>query len=372
MNTSTKLALNTIQKFPSQMKWHYSEAFVLHAILETAKRDKDEDIISWIRQRFDTLLLENGNISGYDKEAFNLDSIYPGTLAFEFYKLTGLEKYKTVIKKLFEQLQEQPRNISGGFWHKKIYPWQMWLNGFYMYAPFYARYGIEFDNKDVLSDLMLQISLVESHFKDSKTGLLYQAWDESHKQLWVDNNNGCSPIIFARAVGWYAMALVDILDFIPNNKDYHHIRNQIIKAANSLVEPVISCQDKTNGMWMQVMDRPNHKGNYHETSASAMFVYFLYKMARKDYLSNNIHTTINTQNLLDAANKGYDGICSKLVTGDDGSLHLTGICDKAGLGGNPYRDGSYKYYIEQPVVTDDYKGTGAFIYAALEYELQSI
>ncbi len=365
IKTSLKLAQNTIKNFPSQINWHYSQAFALRAILESAKAENDEKSILWIKQIFDSLILNNGEIKGYNREDFNLDSIQPGNLAFEFYKLTGEEKYKTVIQKLHQQLKEQPRTISGGFWHKKIYPWQMWLNGFYMYAPFYARYGIEFGDKEDIADLHRQISLVETHFKDTKTGLLFQAWDESKKQLWVNGKNGCSPIIFARAVGWYAMALVDILDFIPNDKDNHLYRNAIIKAANLLITPVINCQDEENGMWYQVMDRPNHKGNYHETSASAMFVYFLYKMNRKGYITGD------SKKVIQAADKGYEGICSKLTEDKDGNLHVNGICDKAGLGGNPYRDGSYKYYIEQPVVSDDYKGIGAFIFATLEHELCS-
>ncbi|MGN0726451.1 MAG: glycoside hydrolase family 105 protein [Treponema sp.] len=366
MNTSTKLVLQAIKKFPPQMSWHYAQAFLMLAIYESAKRENDEEIISWVKNKFDALILDNGDILGYNPEDFNLDAINPGKLAFRFYSLTGDEKYKNVILKLYNQLQNQPRNRSQGFWHKKIYPWQMWLNGFYMYAPFYARYGVEFGTKHDLHDLLVQIALVESHFKDSKTGLLYQAWDESHKQLWVDTQNGCSPIIFARAVGWYALALVDILDFIPNDKEHHQLRNLVLKSANSLVEPVISCQDKSNGLWYQVMDRPNHKGNYHETSASAMFVNFLYKMQRKHYLFENSAAVV------DAAQAGYKGLCSKLIISENGEIHITGICDKAGLGGNPYRDGSYKYYIEQPVVSDDYKGVAAFIYASLEHELRTL
>ena len=365
MKTSTMLALNTVKRFPEEMKWHYSHAFVMNAILKSAITDGDEKIVQWVKQKFDALISDGTNINGYNSENFNLDSIQPGNLAFEFYQLTGEEKYKNVIKKLYGQLQNQPRNRSGGFWHKKIYPWQMWLNGFYMYAPFYARYGIEFGDKNDMQDLMLQISLIENHFKDEKTGLLFQAWDESHKQLWVESDSGCSPIIFARAVGWYAMALTDILDFIPNDKENHVLRNAVIKAAHSLVNPIISFQDKTCGMWYQVMDRFNHKGNYHETSASAMFVYFLYKMVRKGYVLDNV------DNILAAAKKGYEGIYNKLTKDSDGTIHVTGICDRAGLGGNPYRDGSYKYYIEQPVVIDDYKGIGAFIYAAIENELAS-
>lgn len=363
MKTSEKLVLNTIKNFPAEMKWHYSHAFVMSAILKSAMMEKNEKIIQWVKQKFDEFILKDGEIKGYNSQEFNLDSIQPGNLAFDFYKITGEEKYKKIIQKLYEQLQNQPRNRSGGFWHKKIYPWQMWLNGFYMYAPFYARYGIEFGNKNDIQDLILQISLVENHFKDEKTGLLYQAWDESHKQLWVESENGCSPIIFARAVGWYAMALVDILDFIPNDKDYHVFRNVILRAANSLINPLISCQDKTCGMWYQVMDRPNHKGNYHETSASAMFVYFFYKMIRNNYVADE------TGKILAAAENGYKGIYNKIVEDSNGEIHVTGICDRAGLGGNPYRDGSYKYYIEQPVVSDDYKGIGAFIYAAREYEM---
>lgn len=363
MKILAQLISQTMQNFPQKMNWCYPHSFVLQSMYAVARHENNLQLTDWVESKFDELVPEDGSIPNYKLDNYNLDDINPGKMIFSFYNKTKKEKYKKVLDTLYEQLKEQPRNRSDGFWHKKIYPWQMWLTGLYMYGPFYARYAAEFGTKKDFDDLILQINLMETHFKNQQSGLLYHAWDESRKQLWVDNDNGCSPVIFARAVGWYAMALVDTLDFIPDDKDHKIYRNTILKAISALVPSILKFQDQNNGLWFQVMDRPEHKGNYFESSASAMFVYFFFKIIRKRYYFDE------DKSVLTAAQKGYKGICSKLSIDEKGVFHLNGICNKAGLGGNPYRDGSYQYYIQEPVVSDDYKGIGAFIYASLEHEL---
>lgn len=362
MKISSQLSIQIMQHFSQKICWSYHQAFVLQGMYQIALRDKNEPLVSWIESEFDQLIMEDGEIAGYKKTEYNLDNIYPGNLLLILYHKTQKEKYKKAILTLYSQLKSQPRNRSGGFWHKKIYPWQMWLNGFYMYGPFYAHYALEFGTKEDFENILQQLYLIESHFKDKKTSLLYQAWDESRKQLWVENENGCSPTIFARSMGWYCMALIDLLDIIPDDKDHKNLYFALLNAAQSLIDPILIFQNENDGMWFQVMDKPGHKGNYTETSASAMFVYFLYKMLRKQYCADSDHK------IFEAARNGYKGICSKLSVDENGLFHINGVCKKSGLGRNPYRDGSYKYYIEEPVISDDDKGIGAFLLASLEHE----
>jgi unsaturated rhamnogalacturonyl hydrolase len=257
---------------------------------------------------------------------------------------------------LRKQLNEHPRTNSGGFWHKKRYPYQMWLDGLYMGAPFYARYTYTFENSANLDDVVKQFELIQTNLLDKKTGLLYHGWDESKQMAWANKETGCSPNFWSRSLGWYAMALVDALDYFPAN---HPKQKELIKYLNNLATALLKFQDKS-GLWYQVTDKGGKEGNYLEASGSAMFAYAFAKGENKGYLPKKYKK---------AANKAFDGLITNLMKIDsDGGIRLTQCCAVAGLGGNPYRDGSYEYYINERKKDNDPKATGPFILAALELD----
>jgi unsaturated rhamnogalacturonyl hydrolase len=276
---------------------------------------------------------------------------------FRLYDETGDERYKQAAFLLREQLRRQPRISEGGFWHKQIYPHQMWLDGIYMGGPFYAEFAKTFGEPEGFDDVAHQIILVESHTRDPQTGLLYHGWDESREQKWADPETGCSPNFWGRAIGWYAMAIPDVLDHLPED---HPKREKIIAIFSDTIEAISAVQDQSTGLWYQVLDQGGREGNYLEASASCMFVYGIVKGVRKGYISTEF---------LDVAERGYAGILEQFIQVDDQDMvNLNQICSVAGLGGKPYRDGSYEYYISEKVVTNDYKGVGPFVLASVEIE----
>jgi unsaturated rhamnogalacturonyl hydrolase len=346
------------------MRWHYEHGLVLQSIYAAAPSgEAGEEIRRWVKSMYDTKIGEDGGIASYRSDEFNLDQINPGKALFDLYGATGEEKYRKAIELLQDQLRRHPRTRSGGFWHKQIYPAQMWLDGVYMASPFYARYVRDFEGgcRDDFADVVHQCTLLASKARDQKTGLLYHAWDESRTQAWADRETGCSPHIWGRALGWYAMALTDILDFM---EDFGEGREKLLALAQGLIPPLLEVQDRESGLWRQVLDQGTREKNYLESSASAMFVYFLFKMLRKGYVPAEEANRAQA-----AALAGYDGLVARMLSEEpSGELHLGGICSVAGLGGNPYRDGSYEYYVSEKVVTDDFKGVGPFILASLERE----
>jgi unsaturated rhamnogalacturonyl hydrolase len=347
---------------PQDMRWHYEHGLVLQSIFLFGERTGREEFCRYAQSMYDTKITAAGDILTYREGEYNLDQINPGKTLFLLYSKYGEEKYRIAIEKLMEQLRGQPRTNSGGFWHKQIYPWQMWLDGLYMQGPFYARYAAEYGGAADIDDVVRQFTLIESKARDETTGLLYHAWDESRKQIWADPDTGCSPHFWGRALGWYCMALVDTLECIPpaNRK-----QAEAIKAiARRLLAPLLKYQDAHSGLWYQVLDRGQAANNYTESSASSMFVYFLSRMLRLEAAPKS-----DIAQIREAARQGYQGLLSHKVTEDpSGELHLTDICTVAGLGGKPYRDGSYDYYVGEPVGVDDFKGVGPFILAAMEQE----
>jgi unsaturated rhamnogalacturonyl hydrolase len=244
----------------------------------------------------------------------------------------------------------------------------MWLDGLYMQGPFYAQYACEYGNDADFDDVAHQFTLMESKARDTETGLLYHAWDESREQPWANPDTGCSPHFWGRALGWYCMALADTLDFIPASCSKQ--AEALTAIVRRLLAPLLKYQDTQSGLWYQVMDRGQSAGNYPESSASSMFIYFLLKMMRLNKKFNlGLVPETNTEAVKSAAVRAYQGLLEQRVQEDNsGELHLTGTCKVAGLGGTPYRDGSYEYYVNEPQSTDDFKGIGSFILASMEYE----
>jgi unsaturated rhamnogalacturonyl hydrolase len=277
------------------------------------------------------------------------------------YTLTGKKKYRAAADTLRRQLREQPRTSEGGFWHKRIYPHQMWLDGLYMAEPFYALYSTMTNDSAAFDDIMKQFILSAAHSFDSTSGLYFHGWDESKTQRWADPRTGCSQNLWGRAIGWFAMGLIDALEYIPQ---HHPQRPAVMKILNELCRNLLPLRDNKTKLWYLVVDKPAGKGNYLESSASAMFAYVFAKGVNKGYLP---------QEFMQRAHETFNGMLDHLVTVDaSGIVHLEHTCSVGGLGGTPYRDGSLAYYTGEPQRTDDFKGYGPFLLAAIELEISKV
>ncbi len=341
--------------FSPEPRWSYTQGLVCLADQRLAEVTGNQKYYQYGLDYANKMIKDSGVIATYDMNKHNLDMINSGKILFDIYKKTGDEKYKKAIYTLREQLNSQPRTSEGGFWHKRVYTSQMWLDGVYMADPFYAQFGNVFNEPAAFDDVVNQLLVIQKHTHDSITGLNFHGWDESHEQQWADSLTGHSPHVWGRAQGWYMMALVDILDFLP--QDYSK-RNEVIGILDTVARAVVAVQDSASGVWFQVLDQSGREGNYLESTGSSMFVYALLKGVRMGYLD---------QFYLAPARKGFEGILKNFIKkDDDGTISLTNCCAVAGLGGNPYRDGSYEYYISTEVRDNDPKGIGPFIMACIE------
>lgn len=339
-------------------KWIYDFGTVLNGTKNLWLNTGDKKYFDYIKRGVDAFVNEDGTIRTYKVEDYNIDQVLMGRSVLLVYRVTGDAKYKKAADLIRSQLKNQPRTNEGGFWHKKIYPYQMWLDGLYMGEPFYAEYAATFNEPADFDDIANQFVWTEKHTRDEKTGLLYHAWDESKQQQWADKTTGKSSQFWGRAMGWYAMALVDVLDSFPEN---HPRRAELIAILNREMTALEKVQDKKSGVWWLILDKPNEKGNYTEASASAMFAYAMAKGVRKCYLPASF---------MKSASKAWAGIQKEFLTDSvGGKLTLEKTIGGAGLGGNPYRAGDYSYYISEKVVTNDPKGVGAFLLAASELEI---
>lgn len=338
-------------------KWSHEYGVVFKGLENVWLKTKDDEYLDYIKRNLDPNIDEQGNIRGYKVEDYSLDHINSGKLFFRLYAITGVDKYRKAAQKLREQFQGHPRTSEGGFWHKRCFPYQMWLDGTYMGLPFYAEYAKTFNEPEIFDDVVKQVTLFANHSRDRETGLYYHGWDEKKEQIWANPESGCSPSFWGRATGWFTMALVDILDFLPEN---HGGRGKIIEILNGLVNALAKFQDTETGLWYQVLDQGNRAGNYLEASASGMFVYAIAKGIRKGYLR---------ESFLSILNNAYNGFIRHLIeVTHDGTVNIKGTCLTAGLGDRPNRDGSFEYYISEPIVVNDLKGIAAFILASVEIE----
>lgn len=338
-------------------KWRYDQGVILKGIEGIWNATGEKKWFDYIQKSMDFYVQEDGSIKGYKRDEFNIDHLNNGKVILLLYRVTGKEKYRRAAELLRSQLKEHPRTSQGGFWHKEIYPYQMWLDGLYMGQPFYAEYAVLFHEDTAFNDIARQFILMERNSRDDKTGLLYHGWDESRQQQWADKTTGRSPNVWGRALGWYGMAMVDVLDHFPTN---HPGRDSIIQILNRFAQAVVSVQDSSTGLWYDVPNKPSEPKNYFEASASSMLVYTLAKGVRNGYLPSPY---------LQSARKGYDGIVKRFIKKEAGQVNLHGTVAVSGLGGKPYRDGSFAYYMSEPVIINDPKGMGAFIHAAVELEM---
>jgi unsaturated rhamnogalacturonyl hydrolase len=337
-------------------KWDYKIGMILTAYEKLHKQTKDQKYFDYIKEYADMLIDKNGAFQKFNPKDHNIDFINAGKILFNLYDTTKEEKYLVALKTLRKNFDDYPRTKSGGFWHKKIYPNQMWLDGLYMGQPFYARFTTQYEEGERLNDVAHQFELLHKHSFDKKTGLYFHAWDESKQMPWANKETGTAPHIWLRALGWYGMALVDALDYFPKD---HPKQKELVQYLSELATAVSKYQD-TSGLWYQVPDLATREGNYLEASGSSMLVYALAKGVHKGYLPSSFEKV---------ANKGFNGIIKNLIKVDtNGEIHITQVCASAGLGGNPYRDGSYEYYMSEKIKVDNSHGLGAFLLAAIELD----
>ena len=337
-------------------KWNYEQGLMLEAFYKTWMHTGDSTYLKYARMNLDFYVTESGEIRTYKLSDFNLDNIAPGKFTVRMFLATRENRYRKAAEMLRGQLRDQPRTKSRGFWHKKIYPFQMWLDGLYMAEPFYALYARTFNEPDVFDDIAHQFLLIRQNNRDPRTGLYYHGWDESRQQRWADSQTGCSPNFWGRSIGWMAMALADVLELFPED---HPKRADLLKMFQELAESAWQARDRSTSLWYQVVDRQKTPGNYLEASASAMLAYAMAKGANNGYLPQEFGAR---------ARASFKSITEKFVSIEKRIISLNSVCKVGGLGGRPYRDGSFEYYVGEPIRTNDFKGYGPFLLAAIEIE----
>jgi unsaturated rhamnogalacturonyl hydrolase len=336
-------------------KWAYDVAFLGMAIdrLGNANTRYSEYMENWVNH----FVRSDGSVVDYKLTEYNLDRILPGRNIITVYKRNNNPKYKIALDNFIEQLKTHPKTKSGGYWHKKIYPYQMWLDGIYMASTFMAQYAKEFNDPEWFDEACLQAKMIYEKTLDPGSGLLMHAWDESCSQKWCDPVTGKSHYPWSRAMGWYVLAIEDILEYLPED---HPDRVALISILQKTCDALLKVRDPKTGLWYQVLNNAGREGNYLEGSGSAMYTYAFARGAHKGYLDKRY---------LSVANSAFDSIIKELITVDEkGKVTMHNICGGCGLGGNPYRDGSYEYYVNEKRVDNDTKGVAPFIMAALELD----
>jgi unsaturated rhamnogalacturonyl hydrolase len=334
-------------------KWAYDVAFLGMAVDKLGSIDpKYSDYLdAWVNY----FVHGDGSVTDYRIGEYNLDRIFPGRDVITVYQRHPEIRYKTSIDNFVEQLKTHPKTEAGGYWHKNIYPHQMWLDGIFMASTFMAQYAAVFKQPQWFDVATSQVKLIYEKTLDPSTGLLMHAWDESKLQKWCDPQTGKSHYPWSRAMGWYTLAITDILDYLPKD---HPDRAALIRILRSTCGALKKVRDNESGLWYQVLDQGGRKGNYLEGSGSAMFIYVFAKGARLGYLDKEYRKI---------AESSFNGYIKNLVTVDDkGMITIHDICGGCGLGGNPYRDGTYEYYITEKRFDNDTKGVAPFILTAIE------
>ena len=338
-------------------KWNYTTGLELRSFLAVSRAYDIPEFDTYVRAWYDGILDENGNIGGkYDREKFNLDHICPARTLVSLYQSTPDVRYARAIETARGQLREQPRTQAGAFWHKKVYPGQVWLDGLYMAEPFYAAYASIVHEEADFDDIALQFKVAAEKTYDPSTGLWRHAWDETKSMFWADPVTGQSAHAWGRALGWYTMALTEVLPFFPED---HPGKAELQGILEQILATLPKYADPATGMWYQVLDCPGREGNYLESTCSAMFTYAYLKAARMGWA---VPESVDPRAL-------YDSLVKTFIREDaDGPLNLTQCCAVAGLGGKENRSGTFEYYIHEKVIENDPKGIGPFIWASLEYE----
>lgn len=338
-------------------RWEYEDGLMLNGMYEAYKWFHEDRYLQYIKDNIDVFVDGKGNIPNLPFEEYNLDNINECKAVLDLYDEFHDLRYKNAADHLYNQLLHQPRTKSGSFWHKNKYPYQVWLDGLYMASVFYARYQKEFGITDHLDDVVHQFVEAYKVTVDKKTGLFYHAYDETHKQFWANPENGQSPHFWLRSMGWYVMALVDVREYLPdglNGKD------ELLDILNNLLDALENVADDTTNLWYQIPDEGGRPLNYLEASGSLMILNAIAKGIRKGYLSEN-----KWGDILD---KGWKNAITQFLTiTNNGWVNVNRICHVGSLTA-PYKDGSYAYYVSEPIVSNDHKGVGPFLMLAVEME----
>lgn len=351
----------TLDGIPAgKVKWNYTTGLELLAMMDAGEAYDRPEFYDYALRYYDTIVRPDASVLTYRKDKYNIDHICPGRPLFEIYRRTGEERYRQVIDTLYQQLREHPRNDDGGFWHKQTYPHQMWLDGLYMGEPFYAEYAVRNLSGEAyegaVKDIVNQFVRVAEHTYDPATGLYRHAADVSREMFWCDKTTGQSAHAWGRALGWYAMAIVETLQYL----DVDDTTRPMVEILNHIYEVLPKYADPATGMWYQVLDQPGRAGNYLESTGSVMFVYAQLKGVRLGYLPAEQGPD---------AMRSYEKFVERFVKENpDGTISITDCCAVAGLGGKQMRSGTFEYYISEPVIDNDCKGVGPFIWASIEYD----
>lgn len=335
-------------------KWNYIDGCMIKAVLEMYAISGDKKYLDFADGFIDAKVFDNGTIDGYDINEKNIDNVNAGKTLFELFDITGKEKYRKAIDLIYSQIKYMPRTEEGSFWHKDIYPNQVWLDGLYMAQPFYMEYEKRYNDRKNYKDIFDQFIRVKKYMKDERTGLYYHAYDSSKQMFWADKVTGLSCHFWLRALGWFSMALLDTLTACDdkNCEEYMLLKEMFI----DLMDSMLKYQDES-GMWYQVVNLGGMDRNYLETSGSSIMAYALLKGVRMGFLDKSY---------IKYGKKAFDGVTDKYLFEADGLLHLGGICLVAGLGGKNNRPGTFDYYMSEPVVEDDAKGVGPYLLAYTE------
>lgn len=335
--------------------WNYVDGCMIKAILELYHITANSRYLSFADQFVDYFVKEDGSILSYDPSEYNLDNVNAGKTLFDLYEFTKKEKYRKAMDTIYSQLQKQPRTSTGNFWHKEIYPQQIWLDGLYMAQPFYMQYEAVYNGGKNCQDVYHQFLQVYKLMKDERNGLYYHAYDDSRTMFWCDKVTGLSENFWLRALGWYAMALIDTIEVMPETMEKE--KQELTGIYQELIDSMLPYQDEKTGMWYQVVNRGGISPNYLETSGSAIFAYAIMKSVRIGILEPAYFAY---------GRKAFDGICHTYLSEENGQLQLDGICLVAGLGNKENREGTFEYYMREPVVKNEAKGVAPLILAYIE------
>ena len=348
----TRLACDTLMKkfkaadLPPTGKYHYHQGVFLSGVENVYDITRDEKYITYVKEYIDSQITMNGEIINHIKE--DLDDLQPSLLLFLLYEITKDERYNKVIKKTAQYFSEIKTNPEGGFWHKGHTPDQMWLDGLYMAGPFMAEYAKKYNCPKFFDIVYTQMYLMKKHMFDSQTGLLYHGWDYSKKMEWSDSETGCSAFFWGRSIGWYIVAITDILDCIPEN---YEKRQDFIDTGAELINAIVKFQDKNSGRWYQIVNRGADPKNWLENSCSCLFTYAISKAVRKGYIDREFEKI---------ADMGYNGVLETIGFTDDNSIILDHICIGTGIA-------DYDYYLNRPTCINDLHGMGALLLMCTEY-----
>ncbi|MGG1879260.1 glycoside hydrolase family 88/105 protein [Paenibacillus campinasensis] len=334
----------TPEELPPAGRWHYHQGVFLVGMFQLWKVAGDNQYLDYIKGYVNHLVDEHGNLL---LDRGELDSVQAGLLLLELDEALGDSRYRKAADKLLHLLSTMNRTTEGGYWHKDKYPYQMWLDGLYMGGVYTMQYGLRYDRPELFEQVLYQEKLMRTHTRDEKTGLYHHAWDESKKMPWADPDTGRSPEFWGRALGWYALSLVEFLDMLPAG---HEGRGVLEEALRDLAGSLVRYQDPESGLWYQVLDKGDRPDNWLETSCTSLFVYALAKGARLSCLDASFK---------EAANRGFEGLLRTVYNNDKGLLVLPEICIGTGVG-------DYKHYVERPRSENDLHGVGAFVMACVE------